>query len=66
MIISAVVSWYYDDGALKGILFAGILAISIGSLLQFATKGFEKVGELWRSGAFKYIPQWCGRVCLVW
>ncbi len=43
MIISAVVSWYYDDGALKGILFAGILAISIGSLLQFATKGFEKV-----------------------
>jgi len=42
MLFSALVSWYYKDGALKGILFAGIITITIGILLQFFTKGFKK------------------------
>ncbi|NOQ92753.1 MAG: TrkH family potassium uptake protein [Flavobacteriaceae bacterium] len=42
MLFSAIVSWYYKDGALSGILFAGIITITIGILLQFFTKGFKK------------------------
>ncbi|MEN8125083.1 MAG: potassium transporter TrkG [Bacteroidota bacterium] len=42
MLVSALISWYYDDGALKGILIAGFLSIIIGGLFQFATKGFKK------------------------
>ncbi len=43
MLVSALVSLYYDDGALQGILFAGILSIIVGGLFQFATKGFKKL-----------------------
>ena len=42
MLVSALVSWHYNDGALKGILFAGVLSIVVGGLFQFATKGFKK------------------------
>ena len=42
MLISGLVSWYFNDGALNGILLAGGLTVFIGLLLRFATKGFEK------------------------
>ena len=42
MLISALVSLYYDDGALEGILLAGIVTLTLGLLLRFATKGFKK------------------------
>ena len=42
MLFSAIISWYYKDGALQGILFAGIITIIVGALLQFFTKGFVK------------------------
>lgn len=42
MLVSGLVSWYFNDGALNGILLAGGLTLFIGLLLRFATKGFEK------------------------
>jgi trk system potassium uptake protein TrkH len=42
MLISGIVSWYYDDGALVGIISAGLLTLIIGLLLRFVTKGFQK------------------------
>ena len=39
MLISALVSWYYDDGALEGILLAGIVTVALGLILRFVTKG---------------------------
>ena len=42
MLISGLVSWYFDDGALEGILLAGGITILTGLLLRFITKGFEK------------------------
>jgi trk system potassium uptake protein TrkH len=42
MLVSGLVSWYFDDGALKGILLAGMITLATGLLLRFATKGFEK------------------------
>ncbi len=42
MLISALVSLYYDDGALEGILLAGIVTLTLGLILRFATKGFKK------------------------
>ena len=42
MLVSAIVSIYYKDGATKGILFAGIITIAIGLLFRFITKGFKK------------------------
>jgi trk system potassium uptake protein TrkH len=42
MLVSGLVSWYFDDGALKGILLAGMVTLAIGLMLRFATKGFEK------------------------
>ena len=42
MLFSALISWYFKDGAFYGILSAGILTIVIGGLLQFITKNFEK------------------------
>ncbi len=42
MLISAFVSLYYDDGALEGILLAGVVTLTIGLILRFATKGFKK------------------------
>ena len=42
MLISAVVSWYFDDGALNAIVLAGSVTLIIGLLLRFITKGFEK------------------------
>jgi len=42
MLISSLVSWYFDDGALKGILMAGGITVLVGLILRFITKGFEK------------------------
>jgi trk system potassium uptake protein TrkH len=42
MLISAILSWFYEDGAFYGILYAGVLSMTIGGLFQFATKGFDK------------------------
>ncbi|MCF6296776.1 MAG: TrkH family potassium uptake protein [Flavobacteriaceae bacterium] len=42
MLFSALISWYFKDGAFHGILYAGIITIIIGGLLQFITKNFEK------------------------
>ncbi len=42
MLISALVSWYYHEDALSGILMAGLLTMGVGGLLQFITKGFKK------------------------
>ena len=42
MLVSGLVSWYFDDGALKGIVLAGMVTLVTGLLLRFATKGFEK------------------------
>jgi len=42
MLFSALISRYYKDGAFQGILFAGLVTITIGILLQFFTKGFKK------------------------
>ena len=42
MLISALVSLYYDDGALEGILLAGIVTLTLGLILRFVTKGFKK------------------------
>lgn len=42
MLFSAMISWYFKDGALQGILFSGTITIVIGILLQFFTKGFKK------------------------
>lgn len=43
MLFSGLISWYYDESAAKGILFAGVLTMLTGGLLQFATKGFKKI-----------------------
>ena len=42
MLISGLVSWYFHDGALEGILLAGGITILTGLVLRFITKGFEK------------------------
>ncbi len=42
MLLSALISWYFNDGALQEILFAGVITIAIGVLLRFTTKGFKK------------------------
>lgn len=42
MLISAIVSWYFDDGALNAILLAGGITLTIGLLLRFVSKDFEK------------------------
>ncbi|UCE92874.1 MAG: TrkH family potassium uptake protein, partial [Flavobacteriaceae bacterium] len=40
MLVSGLVSWYYNDGALEGILLAGGVTMLTGLLLRFITKGF--------------------------
>ncbi len=42
MLISALVSLFYDDGALEGILLAGAVTLTLGLILRFATKGFKR------------------------
>jgi trk/ktr system potassium uptake protein len=42
MLISALISWHFKDGAQKGILLAALITISVGILLQFTTKEFKK------------------------
>ena len=42
MLVSGLISWYFDDGAIKGILLAGGVTVLIGLILRFITKGFEK------------------------
>ncbi len=42
MLVSGIVSWYFDDGALTGVLLAGMITLVTGLVLRFATKGFEK------------------------
>ena len=43
MFISAIISLFYNDGATRGIFFAGVVTIIVGLLFRFATKGFKKV-----------------------
>jgi trk system potassium uptake protein TrkH len=42
MLISGLVSWYFNDGAIKGILMAAGITLGSGLLLRFVTKGFIK------------------------
>ncbi|MGI9532589.1 TrkH family potassium uptake protein [Lutimonas sp.] len=42
MLISGLVSWYFDDGVTQGIFLAGGITILVGLILRFITKGFEK------------------------
>lgn len=42
MLVSSLVSLYYDDGALQGILLSGFITVVIGLLLRFITKDFKK------------------------
>jgi len=42
MLFSALISWYFKDGAFHGILYAGTITMLFGSLLQFSTMGFKK------------------------
>lgn len=42
MLVSSLVSLYYGDGALQGILLAGFITVVIGLLLRFVTKDFKK------------------------
>lgn len=42
MLVSSLVSWYFDDGALEGIIIAGTVTFSTGLFLRFITKGFSK------------------------
>ena len=42
MLVSSLVSLYYDDGALQGILLSGFITVGIGLLLRFITKDFKK------------------------
>jgi len=42
MLLSAIVSFYYDDGATTGIIYAGLLTLAIGSLLMYVTKDHKK------------------------
>ena len=42
MLISSLVSWYYQDGAFEGIVLAGGITLLTGLTLRFITKGFEK------------------------
>lgn len=42
MLFSALVSWYFEDGAVYGILYAGLVTMVVGGLFQFSTKGFKK------------------------
>ncbi|MCB0459764.1 MAG: TrkH family potassium uptake protein [Flavobacteriaceae bacterium] len=42
MLVAALVSFYYKDGATKGILFAGITTWLTGVLFRYITKDFKK------------------------
>lgn len=42
MLLSSLVSWYYDDGATKGILIAASVTLIIGLLLMYFTKDHKK------------------------
>ena len=42
MLFSTLISWYFDDGAMYGILYAGLITMVVGALVQLSTKGFKK------------------------
>ncbi len=42
MLLSAVVSWYYNDGVLDKILAAGIVALGAGGMIMVLTKNHKK------------------------
>jgi trk system potassium uptake protein TrkH len=42
MLLSSLVSWYYDDGATKGIIIAALVTLFIGLMLMFLTKDHKK------------------------
>ncbi|RPE00147.1 TrkH family potassium uptake protein [Aureibaculum marinum] len=42
MLISALISYIYKDGATQGIFFAGIITILAGVISRFTTKNFKK------------------------
>ena len=42
MLLSATVSWYYKDGVLNQMLFAGSVALGLGGLIMLLTKNHRK------------------------
>ena len=42
MLVSGLVSWYFDDGVLREVLLAGLITLGTGFLLRFVTRGFSK------------------------
>lgn len=42
MLLSAIVSWYYKDGVLKEMLWAGTVALGVGGTIMFLTKNHRK------------------------
>lgn len=42
MLLSATVSWYYKDGVLNQMLFAGSVALGLGGLIMLLTKNYRK------------------------
>ncbi len=42
MLFSALFSWYFKDGAFHGILYAAIVTMFAGGLLQLSSMGFKK------------------------
>ncbi len=42
MLLSSLVSYYYEDGATQGIIYAGLLTLAIGSLLMYVTRDHKK------------------------
>ncbi len=46
MLISAGVSWYYNDGAMVNILIAGSIALGLGGLMMLLTKNYKREVKL--------------------
>ena len=42
MLLSSIVSWYYNDGVLKEMLLAGTVALGVGGIIMLLTKNHRK------------------------
>ncbi|HET8803133.1 MAG TPA: potassium transporter TrkG, partial [Aequorivita sp.] len=42
MLISAIISWYYNDGVLNEMLLAGTVALGVGGMIMLLTKNHRK------------------------
>ncbi len=42
MLLSSIVSWYYEDGVLKEMLMAGTVALGVGGIIMLLTKNHRK------------------------